>query len=285
MLEFGADEVLVGRSQGAGAATLQVRADVPEHTHTFIELAFVLAGSARHRSLAGTRRVRRGNVVMVRPGSWHAYDRPDSLVVTNAYLRSGLVHRELAWLMDHPSLATSLLRAGVSFATVDETTLSRAVNWLRQLEDTDTSAHPMVQVGLMTCVLSELVGADFAVEPARLALAPTVRSTMTRLAEHVEHPWTLDELARSASVSPSTLQRQFAQQVGQTPLAWLRQVRGEHAASLLVQTDLPVADIGRRVGWDDPNYMSRRFRAIYGVSPSGYRVQFKASQPGREVLR
>ena len=44
-------------------------------------------------------------------------------------------------------------------------------------------------------------------------------------------------------------------------MAWLDQLRGEAAARLLVQTDLPVSEIGRTVGWTDPNYASRRFRA------------------------
>ena len=94
---------------------MAVAEDVPEHTHAFIELALVVAGRARHRSPAGARRVRRGDVVMVRPGSWHAYDELAQFVVINAYLQASLVHRELAWLMDFPSLAANLLRAGVSF--------------------------------------------------------------------------------------------------------------------------------------------------------------------------
>ncbi len=285
MLEFGNDEVLLGQGQLAGAATMAVAEDVPEHTHAFIELALVVGGRARHRSPAGARRVRRGDVVMVRPGSWHAYDELEQFVVINAYLQASLVHRELAWLMDFPSLAANLLRAGVSFATVGQESLIRAVNWLHQLEDTGDRAHPMVQLGLTTCALGELVDAEFAAPPLPVALTPAVRSTMARLEEHLEHSWSVDQLARLALISPSGLQRQFVQQVGQSPLEWLRQLRGERAATLLARTDLPIAEIGRRVGWEDPNYMSRRFRMLYGVQPTRYRERFKSPRPGLDVVR
>jgi len=58
---------------------------------------------------------------------------------------------------------------------------------------------------------------------------------------------------------------------GNPPLAWLTMRRAERAAVLLLSTDAPVAEIGRRVGWDDPNYCARRFRAAFGVNPAAYR--------------
>jgi AraC-like DNA-binding protein len=38
-----------------------------------------------------------------------------------------------------------------------------------------------------------------------------------------------------------------------------------------------VSEIGRAVGWPDPSYAARRFRATYGVSPTEYRRRFAFS--------
>ena len=57
-------------------------------------------------------------------------------------------------------------------------------------------------------------------------------------------------------------------------MAWLAALRGERAAALLIETDLPIAEVGRLVGWADPNYASRRFRQLYGVAPAAYRRMF-----------
>ena len=38
-----------------------------------------------------------------------------------------------------------------------------------------------------------------------------------------------------------------------------------------------VADIGQEVGWLDPNYFARRFRAHFGVSATAYRAAYLGS--------
>ena len=44
-----------------------------------------------------------------------------------------------------------------------------------------------------------------------------------------------------------------------------------HAARLLRETDLPVMEVGFSVGFDNFSYFIKRFRSVYGVSPSHYR--------------
>jgi AraC-like DNA-binding protein len=86
------------------------------------------------------------------------------------------------------------------------------------------------------------------------------------------------ELAAEVGHSISHLHREFRAQLGFTPMAWLARTRAEVAASLLVQTDRPVAWVGQQVGWPDPNYFSRCFRRAHGMSPTAYRAR-NASAP------
>ena len=57
-------------------------------------------------------------------------------------------------------------------------------------------------------------------------------------------------------------------------MAYLAQLRAEHAAMLLLHSDQPVTCIGREVGWPDQNYFARRFKAHYGLSATTYRRRF-----------
>jgi len=57
-------------------------------------------------------------------------------------------------------------------------------------------------------------------------------------------------------------------------MAYLAQVRAEHAAVMLLHSDEPVTSIGRAVGWPDQNYFARRFKAHYGLSATTYRKRF-----------
>jgi AraC-like DNA-binding protein len=46
------------------------------------------------------------------------------------------------------------------------------------------------------------------------------------------------------------------------------------ARSLLVETELPVGEVARRVGMADPGYFSRMFRRAHGTSPRSWRGQY-----------
>lgn len=95
----------------------------------------------------------------------------------------------------------------------------------------------------------------------------TVQILRTRLAE----PWTLDLLAAEVHLSRSQLARSFAATVGMSPMAYLRQMRVERMARLLVSTDLSVAEAARMVGWRNQFHASQCFHAHFGVSPTEYR--------------
>ena len=88
-----------------------------------------------------------------------------------------------------------------------------------------------------------------------------------RLAE----PWTLDALAREVHLSRSQLVRSFDAATGMSPMAYLRQMRVERMARLLVSTDLSVGEAARSVGWKNQFHASQCFHADCGVSPTEYR--------------
>ena len=130
-----------------------------------------------------------------------------------------------------------------------------------------------MRVGLLLCVLGGALpqlGADAPADPH-----PEAPAAASRLESDLEAPWTLELLAAPSALSPGRLARLFTLRVGVAPMAYLGRLRAERAAALLVETDLPVAAIGRRVGWPDPNYASRRFRHHYGLSPAQYRERFR----------
>lgn len=52
----------------------------------------------------------------------------------------------------------------------------------------------------------------------------------------------------------------------------------ELAQLWLAETELPIAEIGRRLGYDDQNYFAKVFRKETGVSPSDYRGANAAAQ-------
>lgn len=81
----------------------------------------------------------------------------------------------------------------------------------------------------------------------------------------------LEELARQVYLSPYYLSREFTEQTGVSFTDYLKAVRIRKAQSLLMTTNRPVADVAASVGYSDPNYFSRVFKAVTGKTPQQYR--------------
>jgi AraC family transcriptional regulator of adaptative response / methylphosphotriester-DNA alkyltransferase methyltransferase len=81
----------------------------------------------------------------------------------------------------------------------------------------------------------------------------------------------LEDVAREIATSSRQLQRVFAELAGSAFRDELAAVRMQHGADLLLRTDLPVAEVARRVGYRQAAQFAKAFRRHHGVSPSGLR--------------
>ena len=108
------------------------------------------------------------------------------------------------------------------------------------------------------------------------------RSRLSKLIDWVrEHPaqaHTLASLARRASMSPRTLQRQFRDTVGFAPYEWLVRERVAMAKDLLQAGSQTLARVAESVGFRSQETFRRHFRRVAGTSPASYRRQFAAKE-------
>ena len=82
---------------------------------------------------------------------------------------------------------------------------------------------------------------------------------------------TLSEVAEKTHFSPSYLSRHFHESVGMTFMQYIKMLRMEFAANLLVNTSTEITDICYEAGFSSPSSFSNEFKRIYGTSPSEYR--------------
>ena len=270
----------------AAGEVVVLESAVEVHTHDFLEVAVLLGGTVTHLSQAGPQVLTAGAVTAVRPGQWHGYARPDGAVIGNLYLGEELLHSELRWLLDIGDLSRFLLRGGLSAERLDWHARSLVRTRLSELADVRAragTAGAVQAVGLSIAVLAELARIRLDSGTGTSPFSAAVRRTVLLLGREPQRPWTMAELAAEVGLSVSHLHREFRAQLGFTPMVWLARTRAEVAASLLVQTDGPVAWVGRQVGWPDPNYFSRCFRRAHGMSPTAYRA--RNASPSAPVRR
>ena len=81
----------------------------------------------------------------------------------------------------------------------------------------------------------------------------------------------LTQLAAACGMTPRTLNRRFRVATQLTPVQYQHEIRVDEARSLLLNSNLSVAEIGWQVGFHNPSVFSRRFRLLAGVTPRQYR--------------
>jgi AraC family L-rhamnose operon transcriptional activator RhaR len=261
----------------------------PVHTHTFFEVAVVLAGEGVHQSLAGRQQLRVGDVLLLRPGVWHGYEECRDLDLYNCCFSADLMQRELAWTREDPLLGYllwtgphSAQRRGILTTRLEPPALSECLGYLSGLQDlgdAPVNLHRGEIVGWLSLFLGCLARAvlDDGAVRGMGQTHPAVLEAMRMMEAEPARQWTLSELASDLHLAPGYLVRLFKSTTGLPPMAFLSRHRVELAADRLLHTDQPISRIGESVGWPDQNYFARRFKSHYGLSASTYRARFTHS--------
>jgi AraC-like DNA-binding protein len=89
--------------------------------------------------------------------------------------------------------------------------------------------------------------------------------------EHYHEPISLRDVARAVSLSRGHLTTVVRRKTGRTVQEWIAERRMAEARRLLVETDLSVGEVGRRVGYRESGYFVRSFRRTHGATPLAWR--------------
>lgn len=83
--------------------------------------------------------------------------------------------------------------------------------------------------------------------------------------------FTVAEMAETVGLSESWFSNVFRQTTGKTPLQWQLGKRIEHAKTLLLESELSVADVAAQLGFSDQAHLTKVFRQIAGDTPAAWR--------------
>jgi len=275
------------------AVVVTPRAEEELHDHDFMEVVLVLGGTGLHRTAAGTRAIGSGDAFVFRPGAWHGYERSRRLDIYNCCFGTQLLQRELAWTLGDPHLGWLLWngpltpgRHGMASFRVPRDALAPCVgelDRLRRLTSLQAGAGPASLVGQLLNVLGELANhVDPAARPTLAGVHRAVGTILRLFETQLARPWQLEDLARSTDLDGAYLSRLFKATTGLPPLAYLMSARAERAAMLLLRTTRSIGEIATDVGWPDPIYFARRFKAHFGLTATTYRRQFLRSAPAAD---
>lgn len=266
-----------------------------------VKLIFVRHGSAVLLSEFGEKPVKVGDVVALAANTLCGSEPEGSITVTTLYLDRDYIVDQVFWqhaafLADRlhaKDFADELYSEPAQILDLGEDRAGMLMPWLDELValslDGPTPERFYRMQALLFAVLDVItpyvkttavrrsVTQRRAVHPSaphRREFAPLrceARQAAELLRREPAARWTLQRLAEAVHLSPSQLGRVFVHAYGKTPMTHLVTIRAEHLARLLRETDLPIEEAMRQVGWHSRGHAARMFRQAVGVTPTRYR--------------
>ncbi len=101
-----------------------------------------------------------------------------------------------------------------------------------------------------------------------------LESTVKYLTDNIDNPsLVVEDLARHHAMSRTAFYRRMKEITGLSPVSFIRQLRIRRAIALLDKGGLSIAEVAYRVGFEDPKYFSKCFKAETMMTPSQYLAQ------------
>lgn len=255
---------------------------IGRHDHDFYELVYVKEGFCLHDAYGEVTLLMEGDLFVLKPGVAHRYIGNRVTRIYNCIFSEQALFGGKGDLMNLPGMDRLFSEDKAERIPLLHLSLGERKRCQRQLElmlEECVERQPGWQLrlsGLLMCVMVDYarsyvshVGAD----SESAAYSGYVTQALSYIdARFADPELTVREIAAQVGVSGDYLSRQFRQVLGIAAQEYLKRYRFARAMALL-QTDMPVGEVAREVGFRSLCHFSREFKKEMGVTPSQYRNQ------------
>ncbi|MBQ8351340.1 MAG: AraC family transcriptional regulator [Clostridia bacterium] len=220
--------------------------------------------------------VEKGSAVLYRNGQEIAFGERDLFVMfpgERIYYRA-LTDWSIHWIgVDGPCLETffetlAVTREHPVYHPAAYEELLSAMHALYELPQDDAMRTVFCCQSLLCSFFSAL--AEGAVSKKE---ADPVATALSRMQYHYADEWNINRLAGDLFLDAAYFSRLFRRRIGCSPKQYILRLRMEKAKELLRTTNFSIQEIAAAVGFSDPLYFSRVFRAYEGKAPALYRKE------------
>ena len=272
---------------------IHLSTDFPEfvgilHKHEFIEIVYVISGSAVHETAGGSYTVSRGDVVIVNYDTPHAFHELPSDETFTAYdlmftpdfldtslIRAGDFNEMCSSFLFYSlfpaqeSIGPDVHLAGASYGIFGEIFNKIYLEYTGRQKGYCELVRAYI-IELIIKLFRKLESSAHGKISARQK--ESVNAAVAYLRESFHTHITLDELATHIFLSKDYLNRIFREATGLPVNAFLQKLRVEEACRLLGTTDRTVVDIATACGFSDSKSFYSTFKRVMHTTPGEYRV-------------
>lgn len=257
------------------------------HWHEHLELVYIMAGSATMQIDTTFAKVYAGDVIFVNSKQIHSTtnESPDTVIVAIVFNQRLICngnldlteYRYIQPILNQEFRLSNFLDHRHSLNREVVASIERLANefFLEPL------AYELSVKSELFRILSNVVRYSFQdTRSAGFAQRRTytihpLDGILQYLQDHLDQKITVPSLANQYNVSASHFCRLFKKLTGNTLVQYVNRIRIQQSERLLRETDMPVADIGEKVGFSNITHFERVFRKIHKTSPSKYRSNLR----------
>lgn len=229
-----------------------------------------------------------GKQVYLGPGdfSLNTMDVCEDSTVTlpNRFYEGLTIYIDLEQLSEHPPapladahitgelLKNKYCKDGLCTALAGNETMQKIFQSLYLPAEEIRLAYQKIKVLELLLVLSQMeIDREKHLTEYRAEQVEIIRQIHDLLTSNLDQRCSIETLSRQYLMNPTTLKRMFKAIYGTSIAAHIREHRMEHAAQLLRSSDLSIADIALKVGYDSQSRFSSVFKEYYQMLPKEYR--------------
>ena len=168
---------------------------------------------------------------------------------------------------------------GLNLAPVSPPLMDAALRLLQLLDAPQDVAvlAPLLQREIFYRVLTGPLGPRLRHLASADSHARRIAQAIDLLRQRWDQPLRVDELARAAHMSSSTLHLHFKQLTTLSPLQYQKQLRLQRARQLMLTEGLNARHAAHRVGYESASQFSREYQRLFGAPPATEQARLRAA--------
>ena len=246
-------------------------AGAPCFIREFWKITYVAEGTAVMRFHNDFCTLRPGTIYMVHPGCPTTYIIEDgTLEIVNILFTDDILNEMLClgeMQSERKLLEDRMMRNELPFFHAKSTAAERTIiqEMCREYREREPYYHAGIKSGIL-----RLLASLFRMERSNRDADPigTIRKIIR--SEFIQGI-SLDDMAERLKITKQHLCHLYRSKTGRTIIADVNDLRLDHALTLLMQTNMNVAQIAAKSGFRDVSYFYRAFKKRFGQKPGDFR--------------
>ncbi len=254
-----------------------LKEDYPLHWHEFYELEYVIRGHAVQTCNGVDYEVGPGFAVLTSPSDLHSY----SSVNPDDFLQVYNVKFSPVLLPEVMQNVLSNVGGAICGLCPELETILTKMHWEYYADNFASEQYiiaSITQICILLCRSSDSTTKVLRQTPKQSERQMLIGRIVMYIREHFLEPISVESVSSVVHLSPNYFSEFFKKHMGIGFAAYVKQLRLEFAASLLLTSDLTVKQIADQSGFNSQAHFFNSFKSAFSVSPEQFRKNSEGQQ-------